>query len=417
MNHGEARFAVNLLRKSGHDALHSSEAATDFDPDGVVIFTCDVISTTEGKMWKLMEDITEKGKKLIVAGCLASVEGDKIRRRFPDALILDTMGISRLEDSIGKLLQGSEEGHIPEKKEIRTRLDHIVPISSGCLGSCTYCITREARGRLESNRPSTIADSLRDGLKSGYREILLASQDTGCWGTDLNTGWDLGYLLRFLTSSICEDMRIRIGMMRPDHLSSSMESILNGYSDDRIFRFFHLPVQSGSNEVLERMKREYDVKIVTDILQNIRKSYPHATISTDLITGFPGETREDHEKSLDILSVMDPDILNITRYSLREGTPAFSMEDRIPGWISKERSRELHRIHGEIVSEKLSGRLGYHENCLITEVGKPGTMMARDSNYTPIVIRGEPELLGKFADIDTDRIGPSYLLGRIVEIH
>jgi MiaB-like tRNA modifying enzyme len=414
MNHGEARSAGEILADLGYEVSFGLEASGIEDAEGVLLFTCDVISSTERRMWKLMEEVNRSGKKLYAAGCLASIEAERIRERFPGAVILDTMGLERTEASVRKYFEKSEKKPGINWNNDPSRLDHIVPISSGCLGSCTYCITREARGPLKSNSGSVIADRIRAGLDRGRKEILLSSQDTGSWGIDLGKGQNLGTLLRFLSSSVCEEMRIRVGMMNPDHLSQNLENILSGFADKRIFRFFHLPVQSGSSEVLGRMNRNYSPGDVESVINSLRERYPEATLSTDVIAGFPGESEEDHRKSVEFISKVGPDILNITRFSSRKGTPASEMENQVQGWISKERSREFHRIHEEILKEKLRGRLGIHRNCLVTEVGKEGTMMARDLNYTPIVIEGGKDLLGRFVEIKTERVGPTYLLGKIV---
>ncbi len=414
MNHGEARSAGEILADLGHDVSFGLEASGIQDAEGVLLFTCDVISSTERRMWKLMDEVQRSGKRLYAAGCLASIEAEKIKRKYPESVILDTMGLDRTETSLRKFFNMT--GNVTGLKSYvdPSRLDHIVPISSGCLGSCTYCITREARGPLKSNSGSVIADRIRAGLNNGRKEILLSSQDTGSWGRDLGNGQNLGTLLRFLSSSVCERMRIRVGMMNPDHLAQNLESILSGFADQRIFKFFHLPVQSGSSEVLGRMNRNYSPGDVESVINSLRERYPEATLSTDVITGFPGESEEDHRKSVEFISKVGPDILNITRFSSRKGTPASEMENQVHGWISKERSREFHRIHEEILKVKLRERLGIHRNCLVTEVGKEGTMMARDLNYTPIVIEGGKDLLGRFVDIKTERIGPTYLLGDIV---
>jgi tRNA A37 methylthiotransferase MiaB len=162
------------------------------------------------------------------------------------------------------------------------------------------------------------------------------------------------------------------------------------------------------------MGRKYLPGDVLEAISGIRERFPDVTISTDVITGFPGEKEEDHISTIELIGSIRPDILNITRFSRRKGTPADRMNDQVPGWLSKERSREITRIHGDMVMEKLKTRLGVHRDCLVTEVGKRNTMMARDENYTPIVLEGERELMGRFIDIKTNGTGPSYLLGKMM---
>ncbi|MGA1866705.1 MAG: TRAM domain-containing protein, partial [Thermoplasmatota archaeon] len=178
-----------------------------------------------------------------------------------------------------------------------------------------------------------------------------------------------------------------------------------------VFKFFHVPVQSGSDNVLARMRRGHTASDLESIFGGIRSSFPQAMISTDIIVGFPGENGEDHRMSLGLIEEIAPDILNITRFSPRPGTDANGMPGHVRGWVQKERSRELTNLHREVLRTRLEWRMGHHEGCLVTEVGRKGTMMARDRNYLPIVIEGGKELLGAFIDVDTSKAGPTYLLG------
>lgn len=408
MNQGEARQAAEKLSSLGHYVV----PRTMLDKaDSVLLFTCDVIKTTENRMWKRIEEITSSGKRVIVAGCLAAIATDEIMKRYPSALILDSMGLNDLDSGIEKLLDGHKKDKMERSFDPSgERIDSIVPISTGCAGNCSYCITRLARGKVISYPQSDIIERVRSGVKAGRIEILLTSQDTAAYGLD-GTGSDLGSLLRSITSEVREDHRIRVGMMNPVLAMNKMESILNGFDDHRIFKFFHLPVQSGSDVILNSMRRGYTVETFWKILKNIRARFQDVIISTDLIVGFPGETDEDHRSSVDILEQISPEILNITRFSSRPGTDAESMTGQIKGWVMKDRSRELTRLHSRIVVDRLKSRLGYHPNCLVTEVGKKGTMMARDENYTPIVVEGGKEMIGKFIDIDTSDLGPTYLMG------
>ncbi|MGA1819584.1 MAG: radical SAM protein, partial [Thermoplasmatota archaeon] len=241
----------------------------------------------------------------------------------------------------------------------------------------------------------------------GAVEVQLASQDAAAYGADL--GSSLPELLDAVVG-IEGDFRVRVGMMNPVLVDRRLESILAGFDHQRIFKFFHIPVQSGSDRILEGMGRGYKVEGYRRMLRSIRRLFPDASISTDLIIGFPGEEGSDHELSLELLEEIYPDVLNITRFSRRPGTHASKMEGQVKGWVQKERSREAARLHRELLPTILKDRTGHHEGCLVTEVGKKGTMMARDANYTPIVIEGGKNLLGEFVDIDTSGIGPTYLL-------
>jgi len=411
MNHGEARKAAELLSSRGFDVVLGPEAEKGSDAGIHMIFTCDVITSTERRMWRRMEEVTASGKDLVGAGCLAAISPSEIRERFPDARILDSMGLDSLEASISSLL--TDPGRESDLYNIDfqpsgERIDTIVPISTGCAGNCSYCITRLARGSVRSYPFSEIADRIAKGVQAGRKEVLLTSQDSAAYGID-TTGEDLGSLLRTVTAMKLPDHRIRVGMMNPVLADRRIESILNGFDDPKVFKFFHIPVQSGSDRVLENMGRGYTVHDFLKMLRGIRSRFPRATISTDLIIGFPGEDDADHDLSLELLEEISPDVLNITRFSARPGTRADGMVGQVKGGVQKERSRQVTKLHEEMLRTILKKRLGHHERCLVTEVGKKGTMMARDVNYTPIVIEAERNVLGKFIDIDTSRIGPTYL--------
>jgi MiaB/RimO family radical SAM methylthiotransferase len=253
-------------------------------------------------------------------------------------------------------------------------------------------------------------DNIRDGLRNGRREILLTSQDTAVYGRDMKKGMDLGGLLRRIADKVRGQYRMRVGMMNPRGAAEILDSIKKGFDDQRVFKFFHIPVQSGSDRILQAMNRPYTLGEFLDLVGSLRSRYPDMTLSTDIIVGYPGENEEDFEESLSLIRQTDPDILNITRFSSWPGTRAHRSHEKIPGWAIKERSRKLTKVHEKLLERILERREGYHERCLVTEVGKPGTMMARDSNYTPIVIKGNKNLLGKFLDIRTVKKGPTYLI-------
>jgi MiaB/RimO family radical SAM methylthiotransferase len=362
-------------------------------------------------MWRRIEEINAGGREVVVAGCLGAVAKEEIIQKYPGVKVIDTMGIPSLLDSIEQLF-GSKPNISQEIPQVQylDRIDTIVPISTGCAGSCSYCITKIARGGIHSYQLKKIIGAVRNGTASGRTEILLTSQDTAAFGLDGEDG-DLGSLLRTITDDVMGDYRIRVGMMNPIHAGRRLDHILEGYRSEKVFKFFHIPIQSGSDRILKNMERGYSVKDFQGMAERIRDMFQYATISTDLIVGFPGEGRKDHDMNMEVLKWLKPDILNITRFSRRPGTKAYRMEGQIVGGEMKNRSRELTIQHSKMQTAILESRLGHHPSCLVTEIGKEGTVMARDINYTPIVIEGGRELLGSFIDIDTTGTGPSYLKG------
>ncbi|MCK5774095.1 MAG: tRNA (N(6)-L-threonylcarbamoyladenosine(37)-C(2))-methylthiotransferase [Thermoplasmata archaeon] len=407
MNRGEGEKAADILSRSGKEILLDENA----EHDTVLLFTCAVIETTERKMWKRIESATRDGKEVIVGGCLASLRSEEIHKRYPDASVLDTMGLPRLGISLGEDLLNLPPSQTPRVRPL-DRLDNIVPISTGCKGSCTYCVTRYARGGLICYPPTCIKNMITAGLVDGRSEILLTSQDSASYRHTDDNGqvYDLGTLLSELNRDVKGDHMIRVGMMNPDTGMEIRESLIRAFEDDHIFKFLHIPLQSGSDEVLGTMNRKYSFKQYLEFIHELRLHFPDLTLSTDIIIGFPGESEGQFQKSVEAVKLLRPNILNITRFSSRSGTAASRMKGHLPGWMVKERSREMTAVHQIITQDLLYSRTGKHERCLVTEVGKKGTMMARDINYTPIVIEGDRSLLGRFIDVDANDIGPSYLI-------
>ena len=217
----------------------------------------------------------------------------------------------------------------------------------------------------------------------GSRELLVSSQDTACYGFDQGT--DLGHLLRRLTA-LPGDFRIRVGMMNQTTFPDR-DSFIPAWLDGKIYKFIHLPVQSGSDHILAEMGRGYRAAEVARLIGRLRKACPEMTLSTDVIAGFPGETSDDHLETVKLLKEIRPDIVNVTRFSSRPGTPAHRSREKVPGRIAKDRSRELSELRFDIAREINERLVGSTLEILITEVGKGDSMVGRTSTYKPVVIK------------------------------
>jgi threonylcarbamoyladenosine tRNA methylthiotransferase CDKAL1 len=409
MNQGECALAKTILGSSGYDIVISDGATIDGSAGSMIVFTCDVVQSTENRMRRRLAKLLGTGSRLYIAGCLASILGEDLRDEFPGSIVLDTMGIDNLRTSLDQWFPRIGPAMIDHGSE-PIRLAHIVPISTGCTGRCSYCITKAARGDIRSYDPEMIIREVQSGIDSGMVEILLTSQDTAAYGLDVGRSY-LPDLLSRITGRVTGNYGVRVGMMNPTHLRSGLDELLDAFDHPNLFKFFHIPIQSGSDSVLKMMGRGYSVDDTRRIFGSIRDLYPLASISTDVIVGFPGEKEEDHYLTLEALELLRPDILNVTRYSPRPGTMAERMPGRILQRTQKQRSREIVALHRDISRDLLSARLGDLGRCLVTEIGKSGTVMARDPNYIPVVIVGGAELLGKTVDVYAGSIGGTYLHG------
>ena len=398
MNFGEGRQFSEDMASLGYEPADSAD-----DADIVVLNTCTVVETTEKRMLSRISELKRQGKRIVVTGCMAQVQPKRIRIRLPDSPIVRFEEYGRFRDIVSESFgcQGSPV-------LLETGTDAILPIAQGCLGRCSYCITKFARGDLRSYPADDLLRRYDSFLEGGARAILITAQDTSSYGRD--TGTDLPALIHSMLERE-GDYRIRLGMTNPDSLARVSQGILELMDDERMYRFVHIPVQSGSDAVLGRMRRRYTVSQFMELVDELRSGCPDISIATDMICGFPGETDEDHAKSVELIRELRADTVNITRFSARPGTDAASME-QVHGRISAERSAELTRVKNETEQDVNSAMVGRRYRALATERGKEGTIV-RTGNYRPVVIREEVPL-GTFLDVEVTENRPTYLLGRTV---
>jgi threonylcarbamoyladenosine tRNA methylthiotransferase CDKAL1 len=259
----------------------------------------------------------------------------------------------------------------------------IVQLAQGCAGSCSYCITRFARGPLKSFLAEEILAQIRAFVQAGTSEIQLTAQDVSAWGMDI--GQSLPDLLAAI-DRIPGHHRIRVGMMNPATVKGQACELVDAFSGDHIFRFIHLPVQSGSDAVLTRMGRGYSVAEYEDIVSLFQKQYPEITVSTDMIVGFCGETEADFSASLDLIRRVKPSKVNVTRYSRRPFTP-LAREKDYPDHIKKDRSRTMNALAEEVYVSLNAVQIGKTVPFIVTETLRKGSVMARSPEYTGIILR------------------------------
>jgi MiaB-like tRNA modifying enzyme len=431
-NFGEAAQHMKMLKKAGHIIVNDASLA-----DIAIIRTCCVIERTELNMLREITSFTKRSIPVIVTGCMASSRRVIIEERFPKVVFcsfgeeaqLPEMIESLHEDSIDRETTGCEKHKIPGS-EMGTLLKsnivspaadelsttHIEVISNGCLGKCSYCITRFARGQLESYSREKIRSGINKALGNGKKEIFLTSQDNAVYGFDFGFK-EKKYYLPSLLNDILKDnsdynFRLRVGMMNPWGLARIIGELIPVMNNKKIYSFIHLPVQSGDHEVLVSMRRRYKRSDFVDLVSQLRQGLPELTLSTDIIVGFPGENEEQFARSFDLMKEIEPDVINITRFSPRPGTVAASMKNRIVGWKAKNRSRELTKLRFDITDRKLSGRRGTRLKALSVEAGTKNSTLLRTDNYTTVVVK-EDLPLGIFFDVEIIDSTDIYLVGKV----
>lgn len=360
-NQADSERLAIILRVQGCRMVPVEEA------DAIVINTCTVTGITERKMLRLMEKYSHMD--IYVTGCMPVVQREKIGDVCSPGVILPEE--IRLKSSFCGAMVSDSVG--------------VVQIGQGCTGSCSYCIVKKARGDLISYRKEKILEAVEHLAGKGAVEIQFTSQDVSAWGMD--SGQKLSDLL-LDAADIPGDFMIRAGMMNPATLLPMADEMASAFTHKNIFSFLHVPVQSGSDTVLERMNRKYSVADFERILEIFREKIPGIRVSTDYIVGFPGESDKEFGETLELAKRSRITKVNITRYSEREGTVSSKMKD-MPDWIKKERSRELNRVVTAVYDREYEPLVGTEMEIIVTGMKKSGSVVARSGNYLDIIIKRE----------------------------
>ena len=358
-NFGDTAKLTEVLKYRGNVIVSKPELA-----DAVIINTCTVVGSTERRMLRrlsLFRDVD-----LYVTGCMPAVQREAILSVCDPTFIPSDMIHCqyRTVRTIGSDSVG------------------IVQIAQGCTGTCSYCITRLARGVLRSYGTEEILAQVGAFIRAGSAEIQLTAQDVSAWGTDTGTG--ISSLLQAL-GTLEGGHKIRVGMMNPATAKNHTNELVAAFENDHFFRFIHLPVQSGSDSILDAMGRKYTVAEFEEIVRAFREKYPSITLATDVIVGFPGECEEDFLATVDLIRRIRPDKVNVTRYSRRPfTTPSAARE--VPDSVKKDRSRFLARVSSKICTSEHEHMIGTIRPFIVTEILREGSVMARSPEYTGIVL-------------------------------
>ncbi len=408
-NQGNSQDLARALQEMGHIPSSLEEA------DAVIVNTCAVTEKTERKVVRRLSLL--QGERLIVAGCLSvavpeSISGISCRERLGLLNRSSAAGISNIFDNNinnNELQHDNSRDALPHDTSQLADLCAVVNISEGCNGSCSYCIVTKARGNLLSRRVEEVVDEVEKLATLGTAEVQISAQDTAAYGSDIGT--NLGQLLERLVE-IPGDFRLRVGMMNPNSALLIKDQLLRAYQSPKIYRFLHIPVQSGSEKILQSMGRRYSAASFLELVCAFRSAIPKITIITDVIVGFPGETDGDFIDTLHLVKSLQPDKVNITRFSARPGTAAARLYD-MPDRIKKDRSREMTGLWQKIAAERNQQYVGEILPARITERGRDGTMKARAENYLGIVVKGRPKL-GSIVLVQVTHSNPFYVSGHLL---
>lgn len=405
----DSEMISGLIVNGGHTLAENEK-----DSDLSVIVTCSVKDVTAHKMVHRIKKL--KTNPLVVAGCLPKAEQSTVEKFSPKASLLGPNSLGKTLDVISSTLNGIRKVEIADTDVSKVGLPKvrlnpavgIIEIASGCMSECTFCQTKIAKGDLQSYRVGDIVRQVQHEIKDGCVEVWLTSTDNGCYGFDI--GSSLPELVQNV-SSIEHDFMIRVGMMNPMYLPRIKGNLLESFVNDRVFKFLHIPVQSGSDKVLKDMKRLHTSKIFYDVNSAFRERFDRFTIATDIIVGFPTETEEDFAKTVDLIYETRPDIVNLSRYSARSGTKAAQM-DQIDVAEVKRRSKIVFDMAKKISQQRNEEWIGWKGEVLFDEISD-GITKGRNFAYKQIVTDDKVKL-GKKVIVKIDGAAPNGLYGTIV---
>ena len=390
-NIADSEIIAGTLNNHGYNIVNCID-----NSDLNIMVTCSVKDSTEHKMLHRIKQLTVDNKPLLVAGCLTKTERKKIEKINPNVSLLGPNSLDKSVEAVDLTLSNNKMVFLDDSSAEKVNLPKlrinksisIVEIASGCLSNCSFCQTKISKGTLKSYRPGSILSQIKNDVKDGCNEIWLTSTDNGCYGKDINS--NLVELLKLCTQ-IEGNYKLRVGMLNPMYLSEILHDLISVYkNEEKIFKFLHIPVQSGSNKVLKQMYRGHDINIFKKAIYEFRKFIPEITIATDVIVGFPNETEEDFKLTLDLIKEYEPDIINISKYSQRSGTVSSRLKN-ISSDQKKLRSTILHNLSRDISRRRNILWKGWIGDVYIDEITNT-LVQGRNYAYKSVIINNADTL-------------------------
>ncbi|MBV0900491.1 tRNA (N(6)-L-threonylcarbamoyladenosine(37)-C(2))-methylthiotransferase [Haloarcula salina] len=408
-NRGETQEIEQALRAGGHHPADGPEHA-----DVAILNTCTVLEKTERNMLARAKELDEETPAdLVVTGCMALAQGEQFRDADVDAEVL------HWDDVPQHVLNGECPTVTPDTETVLDGVVGILPIARGCMSDCSYCITKQATGCIESPSVEENVEKARALVHAGAKELRITGQDTGVYGWDTNRGTSLlPELLDRLCTEIDGEFRVRVGMANPKGLHGVREELAAVFAEhDELYNFIHAPVQSGSDDVLGDMRRQHAVSEYREVVAAFDEALDYWTLSTDFIVGFPTEDPEDHDRSMELLRETRPEKINVTRFSKRPGTDAADMKG-LGGQVKKDRSKEMSEAKMELMAEAYEEMVGRTSSVLLVEDGTDESLVGYDEAYRQVVIADAETRgleLGDVVDAEITSHNTVYAFGEPVE--
>ena len=425
MNVHESEKIAGMLSDIGYDAATSAEEA-----DVIVFNTCCIRDTAEKRAYGNIGALkglkkTNPEKIIAVVGCMTQQKGgaEALAAKFPFVdVILGTNSLDMLPILVQQNRAKTARIVVNEDPTVDVSVDLPIHRTSGtnawinimygCNNFCTYCIVPYVRGRERSRAISEVLADVKQVLSEGYKEITLLGQNVDSYGSDLKDGTDFAALLKEI-SALPGKFRLRFMTSHPKDFNKEVVDVIA--SSRNICHNIHLPIQSGSNEILRRMNRKYTVEQYLDIVEYIKAKMPDVGITSDIMIGFPGETEEDFKATCDLVEKVRFSNAFTFVYSPRKGTPAAKME-QIPADVKKSRITRLVKLQNNVTKRLSDDYIGNVYEILIEDVNPkyPGTVCGRTDSGRLVTVNGDPSLIGEFCDVKITKSRSASLFGEIV---
>ncbi|MDT7899384.1 MAG: tRNA (N(6)-L-threonylcarbamoyladenosine(37)-C(2))-methylthiotransferase [Sulfolobales archaeon] len=387
LNRGDSAIMATVLSERGHEITENLNEA-----EVVIINTCAVRLETEERMKQRIRELRRTGKRLVVAGCLAGALPATVSALAPEASILGPQAVERIAEVVESperqvILEGTKAVKVPRMFEGKI---FIVPIADGCAGECSFCITKLARRKLRSYPMREIVEAVKEAVAKGAVEVELTAQDTAAYGLDLGGKVRLPDLVEKV-AEIEGNFMVRVGMMTPEQAMSIVDGLVEALNMEKVYKFVHLPVQSGSDKVLKLMNRKYTIDEYKRLVKELRSKVPGLSVATDIIVGHPGEDEEDFQQTLDLMKELRFERIHLAMYSIRPNTVSAGLP-QVPDSVKKERMKTAMGLYESIAYDIHSEYVGKTVEVLTTELGRKGSVIGRLRNYIPVVVKNESSL-------------------------
>ncbi len=434
MNVYDSERMSDALAKDGYTPTDTPD-----DADLVLLNTCHIREKAAEKVYSDLGRLNQMKKKrmdeggadlmVAVAGCVAQAEGEEIIKRSPVVnMVIGPATYHQLPDALGRARKGEKVvetefteddkfEHLPkaEKKQIRSRgVTAFLTVQEGCDKFCTFCVVPYTRGAEISRPVSQLLSEAQDLVDAGVREITLLGQNVNAWHGKGDDGreWGLGELLHRL-AEIKGIERLRYTTSHPRDMDSAL---INAHRDiDKLMPYLHLPVQAGSDKILKSMNRRHTRDEYIKLIAQIREGRPDLAISGDFIVGFPGETEEDFEDTLDLIRQVKYAQAYSFKYSPRPGTPGADFKDHVPEDVKAERLKRLQDLLSEQQLEFAQTCVGKEMDILLEKPGrKPGQLIGRSPWLQSVIIDAKDAKIGDTLRVRITKAAPYSLMADVI---